>query len=53
MVMEEQIENGTFAAQNSGGPLKVTKMLAAVATSVSDEVGVREIRHILHLSATQ
>jgi hypothetical protein len=53
MVMEEQIENGAFAAQNSGGPLKVTKMLAAVIPSVSDQVGVKKTRHILHLSATQ
>jgi hypothetical protein len=30
MVMEAQIESGTFASQNVGGPLSVTSMLAAV-----------------------
>jgi hypothetical protein len=30
MVMEAQIESGVFASQNEGGPLNVTKMLAAV-----------------------
>lgn len=30
MVMEAQIESGTFASQSVGGPLKVTSMLAAV-----------------------
>lgn len=30
MVIEEQMESRTTAMQNSGGPLKVTKMLAAV-----------------------
>ena len=30
MVVEAQTENGAIARQNSGGPLNVTKMLAAV-----------------------
>jgi len=30
IVIEEQTEIGVFASQNSGGPLKVTKILAAI-----------------------
>lgn len=30
MVIEAQTEIGAFASQNSGGPLNVTKMLAAI-----------------------
>ena len=30
MTKEAQIESGPFALQNEGGPLNVTKMLAAV-----------------------
>jgi hypothetical protein len=30
MVMEAQIESGTFGSQNVGEPLSVTSMLAAV-----------------------
>jgi len=33
MVMEAQIESGAFASQNVGGPLSVTKMLAAVVAN--------------------
>jgi hypothetical protein len=32
MVMEAQTESGALASQNSGGPLNVTKMLAAVSS---------------------
>jgi hypothetical protein len=37
MVIEEQMESCTIATQNSGGPLKVTKMLAAVVWSAMEE----------------
>lgn len=30
IVIEAQTETGAFASQNSGGPLKVTEILAAV-----------------------
>jgi hypothetical protein len=30
MVIDAQIESGVFPSQNEGGPLNVTKMLAAV-----------------------
>ena len=36
MVVEAQTEIGPFIPQNSGGPLKVTKMLAAIDTDISD-----------------
>jgi len=32
--MEAHIESGVLASQNSGGPLKVTKMLAAILSNV-------------------
>ena len=31
MVMEAQVESGVFVSQNTGGPLNVTKMLAATS----------------------
>jgi len=34
MVMEAQIESGALGSQNSGGPLNVTKMLAAICSTV-------------------
>jgi len=34
IVMEAQIESGAFASQNSGGPLNVTKILAAIVPMV-------------------
>ena len=37
IVIEEQTEIGVFVSQNSGGPLKVTKILAAIdSNNVSD-----------------
>jgi hypothetical protein len=36
MVNEAQIEIAAFASQNSGGPLNVTKILAAIDTNVSE-----------------
>jgi hypothetical protein len=36
MVIEAQTEIGAFASQNSGGPLKVTKMLAAIDSNISE-----------------
>jgi hypothetical protein len=38
MVMEAQIESGTFGSQNVGGPLSVTSMLAAVVAKKIDSV---------------
>lgn len=34
MVMEAQIESGTFVSQNTGGPFNVTKMLAATSKNL-------------------
>lgn len=34
IVMEAQIESGAFASQNSGGPLNVTNILAAIVPMV-------------------
>jgi len=36
MVNEAQIEIATFVSQNSGGPLNVTKILAAIDANVSE-----------------
>lgn len=36
MVVEAQTEIGAFVSQNSGGPLNVTKMLAAIDSNISD-----------------
>ena len=36
MVNEAQTEIAAFVSQNSGGPLIVTKMLAAIDTNISD-----------------
>ena len=37
MMKEAQIESGPFALQNEGGPLNVTKMLAAVVHRFSND----------------
>ena len=34
MVVEAQIESGVFVSQNTGGPLNVTKMLAATSENL-------------------
>jgi len=36
MVVEAQTEMGAFVSQNSGGPLNVTKMLAAIDSNISN-----------------
>jgi hypothetical protein len=36
MVNDAQTEIAAFVSQNSGGPLNVTKMLAAIDTNISD-----------------
>jgi hypothetical protein len=36
MVIEAQTEIGPLMPQNSGGPLNVTKMLAAIDSNISD-----------------
>jgi len=36
MVIEAQTEIGAFVSQNSGGPVNVTKILAAMDSNISD-----------------
>jgi predicted GTPase len=49
MVMEAQIESGVFVSQNEGGPLNVTKMLAAVQVVIHRKklYQRRRYRHIV------